>query len=126
VPESGAGAPLRLRVVPSSGTTPTTKHNYAQGLAAYLVYLEAFHGSCGAGAGKYTSSGVTVGLGRVVALCDPPVIPLTPDLRIDSIPLFLERRCDRTPGDCRRVQALREPVGPGSPGAAKRPPRFPW
>jgi glutathione S-transferase len=41
--------------------TDTVKHNYAQGLAAYLSYLETFHGSCGAGAGKYTSSGVTVG-----------------------------------------------------------------
>ena len=39
-------------------------HNYAQGLAAYLTYLEAFHASCGAGAGKYTSSGVAFGLGR--------------------------------------------------------------
>jgi hypothetical protein len=55
--------------------TDTMKHNYAQGLAVYLAYLEAFHASCGAGAGKYmyTSSGVTVGLwvafflqGRVV------------------------------------------------------------
>jgi hypothetical protein len=41
------------------------KHNYAQGLAVYLTYLEAFHASCGAGAGKYTSSGVAVGLGRI-------------------------------------------------------------
>jgi hypothetical protein len=40
-------------------------HNYAQGLAAYLTYLEAFHASCGAGAGKYTSSGVAFGLGPI-------------------------------------------------------------
>ena len=48
-----------LRTPPIRRLSP--KHNSAQGLAAYLNYLETFHEICGAGSGKYTSSGVAVG-----------------------------------------------------------------
>ena len=38
-----------------------TKHNRDQGLAVYLTYLERFHGTSGAGEGKFTASGISVG-----------------------------------------------------------------
>lgn len=41
--------------------TKLTEHNSTQGCAAYLAYLEGFHATCGAGSGRYTTSGTTVG-----------------------------------------------------------------
>lgn len=41
--------------------TKLTEHNLVQGCAAYLAYLEGFHATCGAGSGRYTTSGTTVG-----------------------------------------------------------------
>lgn len=38
-----------------------TKHNRDQGLAVYLMLLEKFHAACGAPAGYFTASGITVG-----------------------------------------------------------------
>lgn len=38
-----------------------TKHNRQQGLAVYLSLLENFHSSSGAGAGKFTDSGISIG-----------------------------------------------------------------
>ena len=62
----------------------TGKHNFAQGLAAYLTYLETFHESCGAGPGKYTSSGVTVGECKLFASLSY-LTPIKPD-RLDPYP----------------------------------------
>jgi glutathione S-transferase len=38
-----------------------SKHNRQQGLAVYLALLEKFHGSSGAGEGKFTTSGISIG-----------------------------------------------------------------
>jgi hypothetical protein len=48
---------------------------------------------------------VSVGLGRIVAL-HHLLILFTPDSLTYSVPLFLTRQCDRTPGGRPQVQAL--------------------
>ena len=41
--------------------TDATKHNRQFGLAVFLTLLERFHGAAGAGEGRFTASGISVG-----------------------------------------------------------------
>lgn len=61
-PKDGENGPVKDGTVAKFwATADGAVHNLDQGAGVYLSHLEKFHGQCGAGAGKYTSTGTTAG-----------------------------------------------------------------
>jgi hypothetical protein len=87
-------------------------------------------------AGCPTQSAARLGLGRILASGFAlPFIHFIPDSLTYSVPLFLKRQCDQTPGTLwfaphAAHTSVYAPFpcgmdGPGLPGAVKRAQRFP-